>query len=106
MLLVMGLGAQMIHWRAEFCEQLADAGHFVVRFDNRDVGLSTKFDAAGMPDIVKIMGQMASGAPVSVPYSLDDMADDGFGLLDALDLPTAHICGASLGGMIDRKSVV
>ena len=60
LLLVMGLGAQMIHWREEFCEQLANAGHFVVRYDNRDVGLSTKFDSAGLPDIPAIMTQMAA----------------------------------------------
>lgn len=106
LLLVMGLGAQMIHWRKEFCEQLADAGHFVVRYDNRDVGLSTKFDAAGLPDIAAIMTQMASGEPVSAPYTLNDMADDGIGVLDALDIPAAHICGASMGGMIVQAMAI
>jgi pimeloyl-ACP methyl ester carboxylesterase len=106
LLMVMGLGAQMIHWRAEFCEQLADAGHFVVRFDNRDVGLSSKFDAAGVPDMAAIMGQMLAGQPISAPYSLDDMADDAFGLLDALDIPSAHICGASMGGMIVQAMAI
>jgi pimeloyl-ACP methyl ester carboxylesterase len=106
LLLVMGLGAQMIHWRAEFCEQLAGAGHFVVRYDNRDVGLSTKFDSAGLPDLAKIMGQMAAGEPISAPYSLDDMAADAFGLLDALDMPAAHICGASMGGMIVQAMAI
>jgi pimeloyl-ACP methyl ester carboxylesterase len=106
LLLVMGLGAQMIHWRVEFCEQLADAGHFVVRYDNRDVGLSTKFDAAGVPDMAAIMAQMTAGEPVSAPYTLDDMADDGIALLDALDLPAAHLCGASLGGMIVQAMAI
>jgi len=106
LLMVMGLGAQMIHWRAEFCEQLADAGHYVVRFDNRDVGLSSKFEAAGLPDMAAIMGQMAAGQPISAPYSLDDMADDAFGLLDALDIPSAHICGASMGGMIVQAMAI
>ena len=106
LLLVMGLGAQMIHWRAEFCEQLAGAGHFVVRYDNRDVGLSTKFDSAGLPDLPKIMGQMAAGEPISAPYTLDDMAADGFGLLDALDMPAAHVCGASMGGMIVQAMAI
>ncbi|MCX7064806.1 MAG: alpha/beta hydrolase [Proteobacteria bacterium] len=106
LLMVMGLGAQMIHWRAEFCEQLADAGHYVVRFDNRDVGLSSKFEAAGLPDMAAIMGQMAAGQPISAPYSLDDMADDAFGLLDALDIPRAHICGASMGGMIVQAMAI
>ncbi len=103
LLLVMGLGAQMIHWRAEFCEQLAAAGHFVVRYDNRDVGLSTRFDAAGLPDLAAIMTQMAAGEPVSAPYTLNDMADDGIGLMDALDLPTrAHL--RRLDGRHDRAA--
>jgi len=106
LLLVMGLGAQMIHWRAEFCEQLADAGHFVVRYDNRDVGLSTRFDSAGVPDMAAIMMQLAQGEPVSTAYTLDDMAEDGFGVLDALDLETAHICGASMGGMIVQQMAI
>ncbi len=106
LLLVMGLGAQMIHWRAEFCQQLADAGHFVVRYDNRDVGLSTKLDSAGVPDIAAMMAQAAAGEPVSAPYTLDDMALDGFGVLDALDIPAAHICGASMGGMIVQAMAI
>jgi pimeloyl-ACP methyl ester carboxylesterase len=106
LLLVMGLGAQMIHWRAEFCEQLADAGHYVVRFDNRDVGLSEKFDAAGMPDIAGMMMKAMAGESISAPYTLDDMADDGFGLLDALDIANAHICGASMGGMIAQAMAI
>jgi pimeloyl-ACP methyl ester carboxylesterase len=106
LLLVMGLGAQMIHWRTEFCQQLADAGHFVIRYDNRDTGLSTKFDAAGAPDMAAIMTQMAEGKPISTPYTLADMADDGFGVLDALDVPVAHICGASMGGMIVQAMAI
>ena len=100
LLLVMGLGAQMIHWRDEFCQELADAGHFVVRFDNRDAGLSEKFGHAGVPNIPELMLLQAAGQPVAVPYSLDDMAADAFGVMDALDLESAHICGASMGGMI------
>jgi pimeloyl-ACP methyl ester carboxylesterase len=106
LLLVMGLGAQMIMWRREFCEQLAAAGHFVVRYDNRDVGLSEKFDAAGVPDMVATMSQLAAGEPVVTPYTLADMANDGFGLLDALDIGTAHICGASMGGMIVQAMAI
>jgi pimeloyl-ACP methyl ester carboxylesterase len=106
LLLVMGLGAQMIHWRSQFCQQLADAGHFVVRYDNRDTGLSTKFDAAGVPDMATIMTQMAEGKPITTPYTLFDMADDGFGVLDALDIPAAHICGASMGGMIVQAMTI
>ncbi len=100
LLLVMGLGAQMIHWRDEFCQQLADAGHYVVRFDNRDAGLSEKFGHAGVPNIAELMMQQAMGQPIQAPYSLDDMAADAFGVMDALDLESAHICGASMGGMI------
>ena len=100
LLLIMGLGAQMIHWDEAFCRALADAGHFVVRYDNRDTGLSTRFDAAGVPDIVQIMTKFRAGEPTEAPYDLDDMADDAAGLLDALDLVSAHVCGASMGGMI------
>ena len=100
LLLVMGLGAQMTRWRPEFCEQLADHGHYVIRFDNRDVGLSHKFDHAGVPNMAQIFMQAQAGQPVSAPYSLDDMADDATGVLDALGIERAHVCGASMGGMI------
>ena len=100
LLLVMGLGTQMIAWRDEFCEFLAAKGHFVVRFDNRDIGLSTKLEEAGIPDIVSTMTALMEGKPVEPPYTLNDMADDAVGLLDALSIGKAHICGASMGGMI------
>jgi len=100
LLLVMGLGTQMIAWREEFCEQLAAKGFYVIRFDNRDIGLSTKFEEAGIPDIVATMTAFMEGKPVETPYTLDDMADDAVGLLDALNIEKAHICGASMGGMI------
>ncbi len=106
LLMVMGLGAQMTAWPRGFCEQLAEAGHYVVRFDNRDVGLSEKFDAAGIPDIPGMMMKAAAGEAVTAPYTLDDMADDGFGLLDALDIERAHICGASMGGMIAQAMAI
>ena len=100
LLLVMGLGAQMIHWRDEFCALLAERDHFVVRFDNRDSGLSEKFGHLGVPDMGEIAARLMAGEPAEAPYTLDDMAADSFGLLDELDIQSAHICGASMGGMI------
>ena len=100
LLMVMGLGAQMILWDEEFCEQLATRGHYVIRFDNRDIGLSTKFDDAGVPNIIEAMAAAGRGEKIKTAYTLDDMADDSAGLLDALGIDKAHICGASMGGMI------
>lgn len=100
LLLVMGLGAQMIHWRDGFCEMLADRDHFVIRFDNRDSGLSEKFGHLGIPDMGEMAARLMAGEPAQAPYTLDDMAADAFGLLDALEVEAAHICGASMGGMI------
>jgi pimeloyl-ACP methyl ester carboxylesterase len=98
LLLIMGLGAQMIHWDEEFCQQLADKGHFVIRHDNRDVGLSTVFE--GDFDMMALMADVMAGKKPDVPYTLDDMAADSAGLLDQLSIDKAHICGASMGGMI------
>jgi pimeloyl-ACP methyl ester carboxylesterase len=102
MLLVMGLGAQMILWDDEFCEMLAARGFYVVRYDNRDVGLSTKFDSAGEPNLAAAMGGDTSAAA----YTLSDMADDGIALLDALGIAKAHITGASMGGMIVQAMAI
>jgi len=102
LLLIMGLGAQMIVWDTEFCQQLADRGFFVIRFDNRDVGLSTHFDDAPVPDIAAAM----QGDTSSASYTLSDMASDAAGLLDALDIRAAHIVGASMGGMIAQTFAI
>jgi pimeloyl-ACP methyl ester carboxylesterase len=99
-LLIMGLGAQMTRWPLPFIQQVVAKGYRVVTFDNRDVGLSQKFDAAGPADIGAIMAARMSGQPVATAYTLDDMADDAVGLLGALKIDRAHIVGASMGGMI------
>ncbi|MHA2284069.1 MAG: alpha/beta fold hydrolase [Promethearchaeota archaeon] len=100
LLLVMGLGGQMIAWVDEMCEALANQGFYVIRYDNRDVGLSTKFDEAGLPNLLEIGAAVARGEKPEVPYTLEDMADDGIGVLDDLNVEKAHICGVSMGGMI------
>ena len=98
MLLIMGLGGQMTRWPQAFLDKLAARGLRVIRFDNRDIGLSTKLE--GVPDFPAMFKAMAEGRTPDVPYLLDDMAADAAGLLDALGIARAHIVGASLGGMV------
>jgi pimeloyl-ACP methyl ester carboxylesterase len=100
LLLIAGLGSQMLAWSDEMCEILANRGFFVIRFDNRDIGLSTKFEDAGLPDFLEINAAYSRGERPEVPYTLEDMAGDAVGVLDALNINKAHICGASMGGMI------
>ncbi|MEO0962236.1 MAG: alpha/beta hydrolase [Pseudomonadota bacterium] len=100
LLLIMGVGCQLVMWPESFCNGLADLGFYVIRYDNRDVGLSSKIEDAGEPDIMAAVTAQLTGQPVTSPYSLDDMADDAAGLMDALGIETAHIVGASMGGMI------
>ena len=100
LLLIAGLGSQMLAWSDEICENLANRGFFVIRFDNRDVGLSTKFEDAGLPNFVEITASYSRGEIPEVPYTLVDMAGDAIGVLDALNIDKAHVCGASMGGMI------
>jgi pimeloyl-ACP methyl ester carboxylesterase len=100
MLLIMGNGAQLTAWPAELIEELVERGYRVVIYDNRDVGLSTKFDRAGVPDAKAVIEARIAGKPSPLPYMLDDMAKDAVGLLDALGVKKAHIVGVSMGGMI------
>jgi len=102
LLLVMGLGFQLIHWDPEFCQQLADRGFHVIRFDNRDVGLSTKMRGAPKPNVVAAL----AGFTGSASYTLWDMADDTAALLDRLEIPAAHVAGISMGGMISQSLAI
>ena len=101
-LLVMGLGAQLLAWREGFCTALVDRGFFVVRYDNRDIGLSTHVENAPRPDFAALL----AGDPSSAAYTLSDMAEDAVRLLDHLGLDAAHVVGASLGGMIAQTLAV
>jgi pimeloyl-ACP methyl ester carboxylesterase len=99
-ILVRGLGTQLIDWPAPLIQGLADKELRVVIFDNRDVGLSSKIDEAGTPDLIKILAQAAAGEPIHPPYTIHDMALDVIGLMDALGISSAHMFGISMGGMI------
>lgn len=104
LLLISGLGSQLVNYEVEFCEGFVDRGFFVIRFDNRDVGLSTKFQ--GDVDVLEtFMETMAGNAPPA-PYVLSDMADDAVSVLDALGLDRAHVLGVSMGGMIAQTVAI
>jgi pimeloyl-ACP methyl ester carboxylesterase len=101
LVLIMGLATQMIHWDDEFCGLLGDRGYRVIRFDNRDIGHSTKLDSAGAPSTAAMM--LGVGRPA---YLLRDMGDDTIGLLDHLGIERAHVAGASMGGMIAQQVAI
>ncbi len=105
-LLIAGFVVQLTSWDTEFCELLAAGGRYVIRFDNRDCGLSTKLDGVAA-DWHGALNATLTGSPMpDVPYTLSDMTNDGVGLLDALDIDAAHVVGASMGGMIAQTMAI
>lgn len=106
LLLIMGLGAQMIHWDDEFCRQLAARGFRVIRFDNRDIGKSSHLSGGKRLSAIELLKLRFLKTPVSAPYKLSDMATDTIALMDALGIRTAHIVGASMGGMIAQEIAI
>ena len=106
LLLIMGLGAQMIHWDDEFCRQLAARGFRVIRFDNRDIGKSSKMTGGKRLSPVELLKLRFLKIPVAAPYKLIDMARDTVGLMDVLGIKSAHLVGASMGGMIAQEVAI
>ena len=106
LLLIMGLGMQLVAWHNDFVASLVARGFRVIRFDNRDIGLSQRFDHLGVSNLTIDSIKYAVGLKVTGPYTVADMADDTAGLLDALGIPSAHVCGASMGGMIAQQLAV
>ena len=102
-LLVMGLGMQLVAWPADFVQSLVDAGYRVLRLDNRDIGLSQHFDELGTPNMLWGMLKYRLGLTIQPPYSLHDMANDAIGVLDSLGIAQAHVVGVSMGGMIAQR---
>ena len=106
MLLIMGLGAQMILWDDDFCWQLAARGFRVIRFDNRDIGKSSKLTGGKRITLAEFLKMRFLKIPVSAPYKLRDMAEDTIGLMDALGIESAHVVGPSMGGMIAQEIAI
>jgi pimeloyl-ACP methyl ester carboxylesterase len=106
MLLIMGLGAQMVLWDDAFCEQIAARGFRVIRFDNRDIGQSSKLSGGKRLTAVELLKLRFLKIPVAAPYQLRDMAQDTTGLMDVLGIKSAHLVGASMGGMIAQEIAI
>ncbi len=106
LVLIMGLGAQLVYWPEPFCRRLARRGFRVIRFDHRDCGLSSKLEQAETPRPARLVARWLLGQKLEVPYTLLDMADDVAGLLDALEIDKAHVVGASMGGMIAQTMAI
>jgi pimeloyl-ACP methyl ester carboxylesterase len=106
MLLIMGLGAQMILWDDEFCREIAARGFRVIRFDNRDIGKSSRMTGGKPLKPVELLKLRFLKIPVAAPYRLRDMADDTIGLMDVLHIKSAHLVGASMGGMIAQEIAI
>lgn len=106
MILIMGLASQMIVWDDEFCVQLAARGFWVIRFDNRDIGESTRFPNERTPRLPELLLAQTTGLRFRVPYTLRDMAADTVGLLDTLAIDRAHVVGASMGGAIAQELAI
>ena len=106
MLLIMGLGAQMVLWDDEFCERLAARGFRVIRFDNRDIGRSSQLSGGKRLTPFELLKLRFLGIPVAAPYKLSDMAKDTVSLMDALSIRSAHVVGASMGGMIAQDIAI
>jgi pimeloyl-ACP methyl ester carboxylesterase len=106
LVLVAGFAVQLTSWETDFCEALAASGRHVVRFDNRDCGLSTRFDGAVASPQATLTALLSGSELPEVPYTLSDMGNDGIGLLDALGIERAHVAGASMGGMIAQTMAI
>ena len=106
LILIQGLSWQMIMWDDDFCRELSARGYYVIRFDNRDIGRSTRLASAGIPDIAALLKSLSRGEKVVVPYLISDMAKDTFGLLDGLGIESAHVAGFSMGGMIGQTMAI
>ena len=106
LLLIHGVGAQLIRWPQKLCDKLVNAGFRLIRYDSRDIGLSTHMDEAPIPDLAAVTQARRAGQEPELPYTLQDLADDAAGLLSGLGIPAAHVVGVSLGGMVTQQLAI